>query len=293
MRNNIFVLTDDLNFFYKLNKELNRLKIKFKILNVGNKIPKIPNSLILTTQEELTKFETRYKSMVNILSYSNEENIHHFIIRVLAASRVPTILHQVARNFELVFSIDPGSKHLGLAVFLDGFYLNSHTLYSDDDLLNKIEIYIKVLQKVNQKSLNLIFKFGSGILSLNFRLLEKIYHKFNNKKSIKFFLIDESKSSKYKIYTQDKRRIPRHEVSALIIALRKGLEVDQTNIIDLIKKFKSNDLKKMVFKFENNFKLHESLNEIAEKVLMGEISINDSIDMLDDSRRINHKDFLK
>ena len=293
MRNNIFVLTDDLNFFYKLNKELNRLKIKFKILNVGNKIPIIPNSLILTTQEELTKFETRYTSKVNILSYSNEEHIHHFIIRVLAASRVPTILHQVARNFELVFSIDPGSKHLGLAVFLDGFYLNSHTLYSDDDLLNKIEIYIKVLQKVNQKSLNLIFKFGSGILSLNFRLLEKIYHKFNKKKSIKIFLIDESKSSKYKIYTQDRKRIPRHEASALIIALRKGLEVDQTNIIDLIKKFKSNDLKKKIFKFENNNKLHESLNEIAEKILSGGISINDSIDMLDDRKRINHKNFLK
>jgi len=290
LRKKIFILTQNLNFFYKLNKELKRLKIKFKILNVGNKIHKIPNSLILTTQEEVKKFETYYKSKVNILSYSDEEIFQHYIIRVLAAA---ASRGGIDNHFELVFSIDPGSKHLGLAVFLDGFYLNSHTLHSDDDLLNKIEIYIKVLQKVNQKSLNLIFKFGSGILSLNFRLLEKIYHKINNKKSIKVFLIDESKSSKYKIYTQDKKRIPNHEASALIIALRKGLEVDQTNIIDLIKKFKSNDLKKKLFKFENNNKLHESLNEIAEKVLRGEISINDSIDMLDDSKLINHKKFLK
>lgn len=290
MRKKIFILTQNLNFFYKLNKELKRLKIKFKILNVGNKIHKIPNSLILTTQEEVKKFETYYKSKVNILSYSDEEIFQHYIIRVLAAA---ASRGGIDNHFELVFSIDPGSKHLGLAVFLDGFYLNSHTLYSDEDLLNKIEIYIKVLQKVNQKSLNLIFKFGSGILSLNSRLLEKIYHKINKKKSIKVFLIDESKSSKYKIYTQDKKKIPSHEASALIIALRKGLEVDQTNIIDIIKKFKSKDLKKKLFKFENNNKLHESLNEIAEKVLMGEISINDSIDMLDNSKLINHKNFLK
>ena len=290
MRNNIFILTDDLNFFYLVNKELNRLKIKFKILNVGNKIPRIPNSLILTTQEEVTKFEARYKSNVNILPYSDDEIFSHYIIRVLAASRVSPIMLQYS---ELTFSIDPGSKHLGLAVFLDGFYLNSHTLYSDDDLLTKIEIYINIFQNVTQKPLSLIFKFGSGILSLNFWVLEKIYQKFKKKKSIKFFLIDESKSSKFKIYTQDKKRIPSHEASALIIALRKGLEVEQTNIIDLIKQFKSHDLKKKIFKFENNNKRHESLNEIAEKVLRGEISINDSIDMLDDKKLKNHQNFLK
>ena len=290
MRNNIFILTDDLNFFYLVNKELNRLKIKFKILNVGNKIPKIPNSLILTTQEEVTKFETRYKGNKNILPYSDDEIFSHYIIRVLAASRVSPIMFQYS---ELTFSIDPGSKHLGLAVFLDGFYLNSHTLYSDDDLLTKIEIYINIFQNVTQKPLSLIFKFGSGILSLNFWVLEKIYQKFKKKKSIKFFLIDESKSSKFKIYTQDKKRIPSHEASALIIALRKGLEVEQTNIIDLIKQFKSHDLKKKIFKFENNNKRHESLNEIVEKVLRGEISINDSIDMLDDKKLKNHQNFLK
>ena len=71
------------------------------------------------------------------------------------------------------------------------------------------------------------------------------------------------------------------------------MEVDQTNIIDLIKKFKFHDLKKKIFKFENNNKRHESLNEIAEKVLRGEISINDSIDMLDDSKLNSHEDILK
>ena len=288
MRNKIFILSEDLNFFYLVNKELNRLKIKFKILNVGNKIPKIPNSLILTTQEEAKTLETYYKSKVNILSYNKKEKIDHYIIRVLAACRAGVNNHS-----ELVFSIDPGSKQLGLVIFLDGYYLNSKTLYSDDDLLNDIEIYIKVLQKVNQKSLNLIFKFGSGILTLNSKLLEKIYDKFKEKKPIKFFLIDESKSSKYKIYTQDKKRIPSHEASALIIAMRKGMEVDQTNIIDLIKNFKSNDLKKKIFKFENDNNLHESLNEMAEKILIGEISINDFIDMLDDKRLKNHESFLK
>ncbi len=71
------------------------------------------------------------------------------------------------------------------------------------------------------------------------------------------------------------------------------MEVDQTNIIDLIKNFKSNDLKKKIFKFENDNNLHESLNEMAEKILIGEISINDFIDMLDDKRLKNHEIFLK
>jgi len=246
--------------------ELKRLKIKFKVLTTGDKIPNIPNSLILTTQEEARKFESYSKSEVNFLSYSDEENFTHYIIRVLAASRIG-----IKNHFELVFSIDPGSKHLGLAIFLDGYYLNSNTLYSDDDLLNKIEIYIRTLQEINQQPLNVIFKFGSGILTLNSRLLEKIYDKFNKKNSIKIFLIDESKTSKYKIHTQDKKRIPRHEASALIIALRKGVEVNQTNIIELIKNSKSNDLKKKFLKLENDYKLHGQLNEIVKKVLTGEI----------------------
>ncbi|MFX1386415.1 MAG: hypothetical protein ACFE9M_04285, partial [Promethearchaeota archaeon] len=84
MKTNIFVLTDDLNFFYRLNKELQHLQIKFKVLNKGKKIPVIPNSIILSTLEEMNEFENFDQVKTTILPYAREDDFEKYIIKLLA-----------------------------------------------------------------------------------------------------------------------------------------------------------------------------------------------------------------
>ena len=60
------MLTEDLNFFYRLNKELERLQIKFEVLNIRTKIPDIPNSIILTTLKEIKKNGVKIKIITTV-----------------------------------------------------------------------------------------------------------------------------------------------------------------------------------------------------------------------------------
>ena len=57
MRNQpLYILTEDLNFFYKLKNELDKYKIHFQILDLDSKIPETP-STILTTSNDYNKPE--------------------------------------------------------------------------------------------------------------------------------------------------------------------------------------------------------------------------------------------
>ncbi|MFX1420602.1 MAG: hypothetical protein ACFE9N_17025, partial [Promethearchaeota archaeon] len=142
MKTNIFVLTEDLNFFYRLNKELQHLQIKFKVLNIGNKIPDIPNSLILSTLDEMYTFENIDKIKEKILPYTKEDDFEKYILKLLATIRISKKIYS-----EIVFSIDPGTKHLGLVVFLDDYYLRSHTFYEKHNLIKKIQMYVNTFKE--------------------------------------------------------------------------------------------------------------------------------------------------
>ena len=151
MRTNIFVLTEDLNFFYRLNKEFERLQLKFKVLNIGDKIPNIHNSIILSTVKEMKKFENVDGIKGKILSYAKEDDFEQYIVKILAVNKIGNKIYS-----ELVFSIDPGTKHIGLVIFLDDYYLISHTILEKERLVEKIRIYINALQETNLNPLKLI-----------------------------------------------------------------------------------------------------------------------------------------
>ena len=213
------MLTEDLNFFYRLNKEFKRLQLKFKVLNIGNKIPNIPNSIILSTVKEMKNFENIDGIKGKILSYAKGDDFEQYIVKVLAVNKIGNKMYS-----EIVFSIDPGTKHLGLVIYLDDFYLISHTIIEKDELIEKIRIYINALQENNPNPLRLIFKFGRGIMPITVKIIEQIFRDFN-REELSILLIDESKTSKYKIRDETKRKIPKDEAAALIISLREGFEI--------------------------------------------------------------------
>ncbi|TFG24300.1 MAG: hypothetical protein EU529_04805 [Promethearchaeota archaeon] len=270
----LYIYSENLNFFYLVNRELNHLNIKFKILNFGDKIPSIP-CVIITTVKELERIESPNRKVV-ILSYDKNDNFNQFILRILASYRIG----YKEQYSNLIFSIDPGTKHIGLLIYLDDYYLNSHTIYNKEDLIIKIKDYVQGLQKTDDL-ISLKFKFGKGILPITRNLINSIYSLFKNRSDMKFYLIDESKSSKIKIYKK-KRKIPKHEASALVLSFRDGIEVNILSFQNGIKYINSKKLNKQNLLAENieNSNNILSFGEIAEKVLNGKLSLSESTEML-------------
>lgn len=284
MRNKIlYVYTENLNFFYRLNKELIHLNVKFKILNVRTKLP-IHNSIVLTTSEEVHKFKKIFEN-VYFLPYSDGENFNHYILKMLAAYRIDYKDYYS----ELTFSIDPGTKHIGLVVFLDDYFLASHTIYDKNDFIKVIKEFITCFQKNNPNLINLQFKFGRGFARITIDLVKETYNSFKNRNRMKVFLIDESKSSKIKIQDKSKKIRTKHEISALILALRKGLEINQTNYYKTIKQIKlenSNDIKGKEIINEEINDSSSKLKEVIESILNNEVSLSESSELIKKSRMV-------
>ena len=281
MRNkilNVLINTENLNFFYRLNKELNRLNIKFKILSGISKVPDI-SSLLLTTSAEINNFRGKYKNL-KILAYTESENFNYYILKVLAAYRI-----DYKENYsDLIFSIDPGLKQIGMVVFLDDYYLFSHTIYDRTKLIDLTKNYIECFQIDNPNSLNLTFKFGSGVIELTIKLIEQIIDAFQSRNNMKIYLIDESKSSKIKIQHIKKKFRTKHELSALIIALRNGVDINDLNLIESSKLGKIHDLNYP----KQNKKFIKLVNESAVEVkYIIEKLLNDKISLSQSSRLIN------
>lgn len=279
----MFILTKNLSFFYRINKALTENRIKFKILNFGMKIPNSP-SIILTTYEEKDGFETKDNKIV-ILAYSRDEDFNEYILRVIAAFRIGFKEYYS----KLTFSIDPG-KRIGLMIFLDDFYLDSYCCYQRKELINEIRTHINLFQKNNPNLMKLIFKFGRGVISITFDLVEKIFNILQNRNNVSIFLIDEFKSSKIKINNQHSHpKISKDEAAALILALREGIEINQKNYLIIYKQLREKKMKNEEFRKKNYEEINKSiftLKEIAEKVFNGELSLSDATEMMRTSKEI-------
>ena len=275
----LYIYTENLNFFYKLNKELKRLKIDFEILYTSRKLPTL-SSIVLTTLDEIKKLENIPEKLV-ILPYSSTDNFNHYILEILAAVKIEF------KDFysELTFSIDPGTTHIGIIVFLDDFYLYAHTIYEKELFIETINKYIICFQKKNLNLLRLNFKIGSGVIPITIDLLKKIFNNFENRKKMKVYLVDEAKSSKIKI--QDKFNLikSKHESSALIIAMRKGIEVNIRNYLKVIKygnSYNQNYYGKDEISFEPIMEGSVKLKEIISRLLNDDISLSKSSQILEE-----------
>ena len=269
MRNKpIYILTEDLNFFYRINKALNNKKLNFKILSLQDRIPNIP-SIILTTSVELDRIKPKNDN-VDIIPYIPMENLEKYIFKILAAYRLGY------RDYEtLIFSIDPGLNHIGIVVFLDYFYLNSQTFLDRKSLVKHVKLYVESIQENNSKELKLTFKFGRSLIEITRNLINDILDIYEERKP-HIYLIDESNSSKIRVSHKGKK-FPKHESSALILAFRKGLKVNSGNYERVL----SQHAKKIKDSVTNGFRYNlNNLSEIAEKVINGEISLKESYSLI-------------
>ncbi len=274
---NFFIFSANSKFFYKLNKELIRLGIKAKILTFGKKIPNVP-CVILTTKEELANIRNPNEKIVKILAYGKKENFDKYMTRVISTYRIGYKIDYT----EFLFSIDPGTKHIGLAAFLDDYYLISHTFYNIDDLLDKAKKYFTFLQENQYYELALIFKVGMGVLETTLEVVSNIFRHFKEFDQIKIILIDESKTSKIRIYNKE-NKIPKHEASALILALREGIEINKENFVRIFSDIKNKRIS--IINYNNHFHYNpddssEILKELIYKLVNGDLSLIESSEKL-------------
>ncbi|MFX1308876.1 MAG: hypothetical protein ACFE8C_04200 [Promethearchaeota archaeon] len=253
-------------------------------MNKGKKIPVIPNSIILSTLEEMNEFENFDQVKTTILPYAREDDFEKYIIKLLAVTKISN------KNYsEIIFSIDPGTKYLGLVIFLDDYYLNSHTLYDIENLIKKIWLYVNALEEGIPNPLKVIFKFGRGIIPITLKLIEQIFKEFKEER-LRVLLIDEAKTSKYKIRDKARSKIPKDEAAALFISLRDGLEITHENYRTLINQKRLNRLKSEKFdkaRVEDNEEIDHKLIEIAENVLKGNLSLSKSMELIKTSKSNN------
>ena len=273
MRSKIFLLSENLKFFYKLNKQLTSLNVAFKILNISDKIPNLP-CLILTTSEEVDKIENPNEEIVIIHAFSQEEDLHKYILKILAVCKIG----YKEEYSELTFSIDPGSKHVGLAIFLDDYYLDSHTFFNIDALFKTINDYIEFLQDESGDLMNLIFKIGIGVFPTALELVINLYSRLKEREKMKVYLIDERKSSKININGK-KKKLPKDEASALILALRDGIEINDENYIKIFSDIKNKKIR--LIHYENHFTRENGnsldfLKNLVNKLLNREITLSKS-----------------
>ncbi len=270
---NVFLFSENSKFFYRLNKELIQLGIRAKVLNFGSKIPNMP-CIILTTIEEFKKLTNPNENVVKILSYDKNEPFEKYVTRLLAAYRIG-----YQENYsQIIFSIDPGTKNIGMVIFLENYYLNSHIVYTIDNLFEKVKKYIFYLQESQDFQMSIFFKVGMGVLETALEVVSNIYNYFKGVNNIFVTLIDESKTSKLRVYNKE-NRIPKHEISALILALRGGLEVDKQNFIKTF-----TDIKKQRIKLKNYIKNYpkyydnspEILKDLVLKMVEGELSLGET-----------------
>jgi hypothetical protein len=273
----LYILTEDLSFFYRINKELNKLKIPFKILNL-NKINSSYHSIILTTRKEALLMEEK-GSRSKILAYSDTDNFENYIIKIIAAVKIGYKDHYS----EILFSVDPG-KRTGLMIFLDGYYLYSYCCFKMDEVIGKITKYIQCFQSENKNDFKITFKLGNGVLELTLNLIKQIFSIYNGRKSMRIFLIDEFKSSKIKVNQKNKpHHVSKDELSALILALRDGIEIKQNEYYNLMKQYyKNRKIEVDIGGVKNEEGVYDklALAEIVIKVIDGELTLKEASEEL-------------
>ena len=271
----IYILTENLNFFYKINNGLKEKRVQFRILTFWDKIPNIP-SVILTTAKESSQIELINKDII-LLEFIDGDDINQYILKILAVFRLG---YQDYDN--LLFSIDPGLNHIGIVVFLDEYFFDSNTLTDNSQVINYLKKFVDSIQQGNTNPLSLVIKFGKGLLETTQDLVNRAFSTFSNIFDMKVFLIDESNTSKIKISNQGKK-FPKHESAAMILSFREGLEVNYQNYKTILKTYKTNSLnKERLSRYSEGYTKEYIIkfSKIAEEVIMGEKSLSESIKLI-------------
>ena len=280
----LYIFTEDLNFFYRVKKSLDDKRLRLRVLPIRNKLPRT-SSIVITTVNEIENIGFASETNI-IIPYSKKYKFEHYIFKIIAAYRAG----YKESYSELLFSIDPGEKRIGIAVFLDGYYLESKCCFTPQELFKKIEFYIDYFRIYNSASIRIVFKFGIGILAIAHDLIVELFTVLKNENEKLVYLINEFKSSKIRVDLKGRdEKISKDEISAVILAFRHGIRVDEETFSKVFDHLKSNGsrLDDSLLDFELISENIEKFGELTENVLKGLNSLSEVSEMVERLKSTN------
>jgi hypothetical protein len=122
-------------------------------------------------------------------------------------------------------------------------------------------------------------------------IIEDLFYNINEH-NLEIYLVNEDKSSKIKLHKLLKN-LSKHEASALILALRDGINVNRNNYKNIISQIKINGISKKKLTTErrdigllkNNFEL---MKQIFIKIIKSELSVEESYEIIREKSILNN-----
>ncbi len=282
----MIVATENAKFFHYISKELARDKFKFnhvRPLDVDRRsCPR--DAVIITTSSEVTALPDE----LLILSYDegqyplNEPNVQAFyhMFRILMDTGIDECS-------QVDIGIDPGYKHTGLALFLNGTFVEATIIPTNESMIKDfLGMAITTgLHNCKEGAMPSIrVKIGNGNL-VEMHKVVGLLLKMQEDYAIEILIVNESHSNTDLIIKESSFiKVGDHARAAINIALRDGLALDQVRKSGEYpavekkgitkKQVKNIQAESRVVSGEEGITIDQKL---ATKVLLGKMSLQEAI----------------
>jgi len=235
----IGLLTSNFSLYHDLVNILRKRNIPFVSLTFNEKIP--PNvSVIITSNEE--SHEINFDKVVVCQPNCNVENMID-----------KALLIEYSNDVKITFGIDPGIN-IGIAIYGNEKLIRSFVAKSPEKAANFIKTFIRDVE-----AKDVIVKIGNGARIIRNRIINLL------------------KDEKIKIEVVNEASVPRIDDDALAassIALAKGVEIKGKLSVEP----KEGEIREMQRLSRIKSKNITISKELAKKVLMGEIGLEEAIE---------------
>ncbi|NMC03671.1 MAG: hypothetical protein GYA24_00595 [Candidatus Lokiarchaeota archaeon] len=287
-RSRALVATENAKFFHFISKELSRDRFKFTHLRPADvSVHKCPrDAVIITTRSEVGSLPPE----LLILSYDetehplNERNVQEFyhLFRVLMDTGIDACS-------QIDIGIDPGSKHTGLAVFLNGTFIEA-TVIPTSEAMTREFIGMAIATGLHGCKENatpsIRVKIGNGS-PVDMHKIIGLLLRMQQQHAIEIMIVDESGSnSEFSIAGSTFIKIADHARAAVNIALREGLGLDEARRSP---EFQAGTRKYLTRKQVKSIQAESRLasggepitidQHLATQVLLGKMTLQEAIDL--------------
>jgi hypothetical protein len=267
------VATENAKFFHFISKELARDRFKFNHLRPSDvdrhKCPR--DTVIITTSSEVACLPQE----LFILSYDegqyplNEQNVQNFyhMFRILMDTGIDDCN-------QIDIGIDPGFKHTGLALFLNGTFIEATVIPTSDARIMEflgMAITTGLHSCKGNEMPSIRVKIGNGS-PVDMHKVIGLLLKMQQDYAIEILIVDESRSNtEFVIKESSLIKIGDHARAAVNIALRDGTDLEQAR--------KSPDFQVGTRKSITKKQVITIDQRLATQVLLGKMSLQEAIDL--------------
>jgi hypothetical protein len=263
----VYIYTHDARLFYLLTRKLTNEKTVWIALNSFNEVPHWKNTLLITTQKDIIRYNPNFLSDIIVLKLSADMNIEEMYLRIQQA------FHRIHNINKITISIDPGSVETGVALFLNDIFMDSQICYNRNQLMQIIEQYFQIFPTHYK-----IIKIGHGYARNTRYLVTYFFSDHFKEENVNFYKVNEYSSSQSSGMGFNKT-ISRHERAAISIGIRKGELITANNYQELFRiNISRNAIRGIQAEARKIAKSRTIAKSVAAEVYLGKKSIAETLE---------------